>query len=51
MAHLYLNHKLDDDNCNECEAKQTFKRYKNCTRVYMILYNCGTPVTKLAVAV
>lgn len=37
--------------CNECEAKKVFERYKKCTSVYMNLYDCGTPVTKLAVAV
>ena len=36
--------------CNECEARRTFERYKKCTNIYMNLYQCGIPVTKLTVA-
>ncbi|MCM1055015.1 MAG: DUF3793 family protein [Bacteroides sp.] len=36
--------------CNECEAMQTFARYKKCESVYMRLWEQGRSVRQLTVA-
>ncbi len=37
--------------CNEHEAVKTFERYKKCTTIYRRLYETGTTVLQLTVAV
>lgn len=36
--------------CNECEALQTFQKFKKCTEVYTHLWNQGKSVLQLTVA-
>ena len=36
--------------CNECEALQTFRKFKKCTEVYTHLWNQGKSVLQLTVA-
>ena len=36
--------------CNECEAKETFRKFKKCEQVYAQLYSGGRPVKKMIVA-